>query len=237
MMARGIFRAFPGIHAARMSFMRGESSIFPWPSAAIDINFVARRYYWGGAEKLEANFTTFVLNGSTLDANGLTPTGTVDITLALAGLGTYVPGSWGMAFYTLGLPTVTGTYFQIDSGANTNRIAAQHSSINARLTTTVVTANVGQTNQSVAGTETTGSRLGAALSYVTDNVLHSANGASATADTVATMPAGITTLRIGRNANVSTQPNGTIARIVLFTAAQANQAAVDALSLAMSGSW
>jgi hypothetical protein len=209
---------------------------FPWPAAAIDINFVARRYWWGGAEKLEANFTTFILNGSTFDANGLTPTGTVDITLALAGLGTYVPGSWGMAFYVLGLPSVTGSYFQIDSGANTNRVAAQHSSINARIAATVVVGNVSQSNQGLFGSDATGTRLGSAHSYTTDNVMASFNGTGATPDTLATMPV-VTTLRIGRNVNANTQPSGTIARIVLFTAAQADQAALDRLSAAMSDSW
>lgn len=207
---------------------------FPWPGAAIEINFLLRRYWWGGAEKLEANFTTFNLNGSTFDANGLTPSTTVDITLSLSGLGTYAPGSWGMAFYTLGFPASNSSYFQMDDGTSANRVVAVQLASTSRLAAQVLQATATQGNQTPAGTETTGVRHGGAHSYTTNNILCSADGVIAAPDVTAVMPT-MTILRIGK-ATGTGATNGIISRIVIFTTAQADQAAVTALSIAMRDS-
>jgi hypothetical protein len=206
----------------------------PWSGAAIDINFMRRRYYWGGAEKTEANFTTFNLNGSTFDSvKGLTPSSTVDITLGLSGLGTYVPGSYGIAFWTLGAPAALSSYLQLDDTTDSNRVYMAQVVANSRASGRVDSGGTNQSTQTPAsGSDVTGARHGAAHSYATNNVMFTANATASAADTAATMPTP-TVLRIGKMVAASTTPNAIISRIVIFTSAQANQTANNSLAVAM----
>src|SRR4030095_15043927 len=84
------------LSAAAVFGLAGASAavVFPWPGASADFDFVRRNYFWNGANRTEANFTTLVLNGATFGAQGLdfsTCTANPDITVSLATLAITMP--------------------------------------------------------------------------------------------------------------------------------------------------
>src|SRR4030095_12319490 len=83
--------------------------VVPWPSAAIDLDFVAQVYYWGGAFKTTGDFTAFSLGAGSIGASGLTPGSDTDIRISLSGLGAFIPGSYGAAVYQNSAPAATAT--------------------------------------------------------------------------------------------------------------------------------
>lgn len=214
--------------AMRAAALTGTPALaFPAPGAAVDIDFVNRRYWWGGSSKLEANFTTFVLNGATFGANGLTPTDTTDVTLALAGLGTFLPGALAAAVFHSGTPATTKCFFEIDNNVQTQRVVLQQSTTR---TLGLVTVSSGtQANMSVAGTTVIGPRQGLAGSYNTNDFKYAANGVDGTPDTAGNLPTAVATLRIGRSFTGADAALGSIARLVLFGATK-TQAELNALS-------
>lgn len=203
---------------------------FPATGASIDLDFVNRRYYWGGSTKTEAQFTTFNLNGSTFDANGLTPSATIDVTIALSGLGSFASGTQAIAIYNSAIPGTARQWAQIDDGSNTNRCGWQQQTT-GRLNAIIAVSTV-QSTQTPAGTETLGVRHGGAFSYQTDLVVMASDGVAAGADNLATMVTTATTLRIGKGATASSNALGSIARLVFYTTVK-TQAEVNAMSIAM----
>lgn len=219
----------PSPHRIATVFTR--KSWVPYVGAAIDLDFVAQRYWWGGAEKRTGDFTTYVLNGSTFDANGLTASSTIDITLALAALGTFVPGAFAAAIYHTSAPAGVKAFFGLDDGTTTERVNLSQNVTTATLLLSVVDGNVAQSNINNAGSGTLGVRIGCASSYQTNDMKSSVNGTGATADSVGTMPT-VTTLRIGKTTAASSNALGSIARVVAFTAVK-TQAELNALSTAL----
>lgn len=202
----------------------------PYTGAAIDLDFVAQKYWWGGAEKTTADFTTYALNGSTFDATGLTPSATIDVTLALAGLGTFIPGALAAALTMASAPPSGRHFVALDDGTTTERISFT-ATVTPQLSVQIYDGNVNQTNSPLTGAGALATRHGTALSYATNDIKMSANGTTTTQDVVATMPT-VTTLRIGKLASGATNPVGAIARVVVFTAVK-TQAELNALSTAL----
>lgn len=222
---------------ARMAFAMRSAALsaspapFPYAGAAIDLDFKQRRYWWGGAAKTEGSFTTFVLNGSTFGPNGLTPSDTIDVTLSLAGLGTFTPGAFAAAVTHASAPAAAKIYAQIDDTTSTNRIFLLQN------TTLVLGGNVISSNATVAtlgptsGTSALGVRHGYAASYAANNFKAAGNGVAATPDTAGALPA-VTMLRIGRGIGAANAALGALGRLLLFTA-EKTQAELNALSTAM----
>lgn len=210
---------------------QAQGLAFPAPSAAIDLDFVNRRYWWNGALRAESEFTTFALNGSTFDAvKGLNIATGIDVTLALAGLGTFVPGACACAVYHAAAPASTKGYFALDDGTNLQRAGI------VQVTTAALQLNV--VNSTVQGNVTGGvttalnTRHGYAASYDLNDFKAAGNGSGGTPDTVGTLPATATTLRIGKNFVAGSEALGALSRLVLYPATK-TQAELNALSTQM----
>jgi len=205
----------------------------PMAGAAIDLDFVNQRYYWGGAEKTTGDFATYTLNGSTFDANGLTPSGTIDVTVSLSGLGTFETDcTWGISAFNTAAPGANKSVFQLDNGSNTDRTFLQQTS------TGVWQPYLYSGNVLQAGGNTAASALSvkhaAGVAYELDNTLMSANGITGVSspDTACVMPVSITQLRVGRNNTVNTNPTLAIGQIVVFQTMK-TQTELNALTLLM----
>jgi hypothetical protein len=205
-----------------------RQSEWPLSGATVDLDFVAQRYWWSGGKKTTADFTTFTLSGSTFDGLGLTPSDTIDVTLALAGLGTFIPGAWAYAITQTAAPVANRAWVHLDDGTVSERVAA-YQTTGPQQSLAVADGGVAQAAIFVAATSLN-VRHGCCGSYATNDIKFAANGFQGTQDTVATMPT-VTTLRIGREPGVAA-PLGSIARVILFTAAK-SQGDVNAISIAM----
>jgi len=195
------------------SDIAGGGLPFPAAGSGIDIDFVNRRYWWNGAAKTEANFTTFTLNGSTFGPNGLLPTDTIDVTLALAGLGSLVPGAMAVGFRLNSVPGTARTIVVLDDGTVTERVAF---TVSTGGTAAFVVSDNNVTQASMSTPALALQRHGLAGSFDVNNFLGSADGAALTADNAGTLPT-LTTLRVGR-APAASAITGSISRIVCFTA-------------------
>lgn len=214
---------------ARMAFalrapalMASPPMPLPWQGAAIDLDFARRKYWWGGAEHVEADFTTFTLNGSTFSSRGLAPTDTIDVSLALAGLGTLVPGAYAAALYQTAAPGAAKVWFQMDDNVNNNnRIAClQAASLACQGSVNVGGAGQAAINATTAmGFATLNVRHGFSFSYAANQFDVSGNGFAGTPDTAGSVPT-VTRLRILKSLTATTSPTGTgiLSRLVLFTA-------------------
>jgi hypothetical protein len=207
---------------------------FPWTGASADLDFVRRRYFWNGASRTEANFTTLVLNGTTFGAQGLdftTATANPDITLALAAalnITNLPPVCYAVAGYFVSTPSGGKTLLQFDDGTNNERFY-----MNTQATPLIQVQTIdGGTSQSAQGPGSIApgpSRFGICFSADTNDVKAAGNGIESTADTAATMPT-VTTLRLGRNITAGTFPPAILSRLVIFTATK-TQAEVNQLSV------
>lgn len=213
---------------------RAPGGIPAWvtPGAVVDLDFANQRYFWNGAVRTTAEFTTYVLNGSTFDARGLAPTDTIDITLALAGIGAFAPGAFAATIYQLAAPGSSKTWFELDDGTNNNKVAfAQTPGLVGQLL--VNTANVSQAainNGSGSNLALLNTIHGVAASWTTNPTDLSVNGIIGVTDTAATLPA-VTTLRILKASVATSGPVGTgiLGRLVLFNAGK-TPAELNALS-------
>jgi hypothetical protein len=204
-----------------------------WPGAAVDFDFIRRRYYWNGLTRSEANFTTLVLNGATWGAQGLdfsTCTVNPNITITLAALGIAMPPCvFAMAGYFLSTPAATKAFFEFDDGTLNERFVV-NLVVNPLVNLQVIDGNVGQSVQNPGTINTPSVRFGIAFSAQLNEVLAAGNGIAVGADTVATMPT-VTTLRLGCNAAAGTFPPAILSRLVIFTAVktqpQVNQLSID----------
>jgi hypothetical protein len=200
--------------------------------AAIDLDFVDRRYYWGGLSRDERDFTTFNPGNSTLNANGLTPIdNTVDITLSLSGLGFGAVGSFAVVVTHPASSPQARYIMSLDVNDLTpnNRISILMQTTGADIYH-VMNASVLQCALTSA-VLAVGTRYGMAASYNTNNFLASLSGTALTADVTGT-PITPTMLRVGRSPTLGTPYLGSIRRVVAFTAAQ-TQGQLDALSVAL----
>jgi len=199
----------PGIMAAK--------DWVPIAGAAIDLDFIKQKYWWGGALKTTGNFATYTLNGSTFDANGLTPTGTIDVTISLSGLGAFETNcTWLFSGFNTSAPGSNRHAWQLDNGSNTDRTMLQQTSTGV-WQLLLNSGNVAQIGFNT-GANAIGVKHAAGLSYELNNSPGSANGVSAVGspDVACVMPVSLTTLRVGRNFTINTNPTMAIGRIIIF---------------------
>jgi hypothetical protein len=211
----------------------GSRENFPFDGSILDLDFVNQRWFWGGAAKSIADFTTFTLNGSTFGGLGLTPSTTIDVTVALAGVGTVVPGVMAGVFAHNALPAGNRIVAVLDNGTNNESIVYLQTPGSA-LSCQVITGGVSQSN---VGANIAASALNTphafAGSFDANNFLSSTNGVAGNADVSGTLPT-VTTLRIGKNVSANTEALGAIARLVLFTAAK-TQAELNQICFTLRG--
>jgi hypothetical protein len=233
-MTRASF-AFPGVQAARVGLIRDSAApvVFPWPGAAADLDFVRRQYFWNGAARTEANFTTLVLNGATWGVQGLdvsTATVNPDITISLATLAIAMPPCvYAFAGYFLSTPAASKTILEFDNASNNERFFVNLTS-GPQIQVQTVTGGVSQASQTPGSISTPSTRFGIAHSAQLNEVLAAGNGIGAAADVVATMPT-VTTLRLGANAGAGNWPPAILSRLLIFSAvkiqADINQLSID----------
>jgi hypothetical protein len=218
---------------------RGQVAVFgsrpfPYPEASAHFDFVRRRYFWAGVEHREAEFTTFT-NPSfgTQHLAGLTPIVAGTVTeLAFSALGLAFPLCMAAVFMPTAMPGLEAGLVTVDDNvANTNSVHLSHSTVpGARSvvrTATVVVATLNSTNPT-AGLYT---RNAVAGNYETNNILASLNGGANgfVADTVAGLPAGLTTVRFGKRIQAATELLGTLRHGLFFSGAR-TQGQLDAIT-------
>jgi hypothetical protein len=190
------------------------ADIYPYPRAALDLDFIKQRYWWNGRIRQTSEFATYTLNGSTFDEKGLTPTATIDVTVLLSGVGTLVPGSFAFVATQTAAPGTARVLFQMDNtGANERVWAAQATTNN--LTFTVIDGGAATASITVTGLGQLRRPSACAANYDTDNFLWAADGRAGTADTSGTLPT-VTHLRVGKGTTADSQFLGAISRIILF---------------------
>lgn len=190
---------------------------WPYSGASLDLDFINQRYWWNYRERQTSEFTTYTLNSSTFDRNGLTPTATIDVTVAIAGTGFTLPGT--MIAIVIATSNAAGgsarTPVVLDDGTAANSVSFNQNAANGNLTFNVLASSATQ----AAIAPPIGTRLNAptaiAASADTNSFLFSHTGRAATADVSGTLPT-VPTLRIGKNFSASTQFAGAIARVVLI---------------------
>jgi hypothetical protein len=205
---------------------RGAYGEWPLPGWLLDLDFINRRYFWGDEEKGEADFTTFTLNGSTFGPNGLTPTATVDITLATSAFGFVIPGTLVAQVFPTSDPAAGRSAVVVHNGGANNEFRFQQQATTGSLGFIVNTG--GTAVASIIVGRMLNARNGLAASFGTDDVKAAVNGVAGTADPSAVMPA-VTTAQFGKRFTASTEFLGAISR-VLFRAGASTQDQLNALS-------
>jgi hypothetical protein len=197
------------------------------------LDFVRRQYFWNGATRTEANFTTLVLNGATWGPQGLdfsTCSANPNITISLATLAiTMPPCVCALAGQFFSTPAALKILLEINDGTANERFAVSLLT-NPIINLATVDGGVTQSSQNPGTINTPATRFGLAFSANLNDVKAAGNGVGATADTVATMPT-VTTLRLGANNTAGTFPAAVLSRLWIFTAVmtqpQINQLSID----------
>lgn len=205
--------------------------IFPWPRAALDWDFVKRRYWWGGQERHTGQFTTFTLNASIFSQYGLTPSTTIDVTLALSGTTFTLPGTLAARLYQTSNAPGGATRHPVilDDGTNAERMGFTVNASNGNMACTTVDGNVTQAAPALGSILNIFS--GVAGFSDTNNFLYSRNGQGGTADTSGSLPT-VTTLRLGKSITASTEYVGAISRVLLFSGVR-TQGELNELTIAL----
>ncbi len=203
----------------------------PFPGAIMDLDFINQVYFWNFGWRDTTDFATFTLNGSTFGFNGLTPTSTVDITVALSTIGSIVPFGIAAVFYPTSTPGATAFLVDISDNTISNRVSLAQGTFP---TMQVINGGVSQANPS-GSPLTNGSGPYAYVGLAQDaNFRFSLNGVSATAVLSGTTPTTLTTVRIARRIDTGTQPLGALARVVLFDGSM-QQTQMNLTSALLSG--
>lgn len=193
---------------------------FPDPEAVLDLDFVAQRYWWNGASRTTGEFTTYVLNGSTFGAQGLTPTDTIDITVNVSAFWS-APGAFAARLFPTANPAAPRHAFMVSDGTDANYASINQniSSGQHRLLVAVASAAVGLVP--LNGTLNVPSGFAASFDVNDDRMYR--DGVAGALDNIATLPSP-TVLRIGRSntGGVGTSYVGAIGRFTLYNPVQTN---------------
>ena len=208
---------------------RHRAAMWPMPRAVLDLDFVRQRYWWNGQLRTTAAFTTYTLNASTFNEYGLTPSTTIDWTLALAGVGTVVPGAYAVLAGHNQTVAAANNIFQLDDATANERVACNQSTTPS-FQIAVVDGGATQCTLGPAVAGTLNVFHGHAASYDTNSFIAASNGVLGTTDTAGTLPT-VTTLRIGKGTAASTEILGFISRLILFNSVRTS-GEVIALSVA-----
>jgi hypothetical protein len=232
-----------------VSFQRGYNTSSPYVNATLGLaasaqfDFVNRRYYWDGKQRLERDFTSFVgaTFGTGADA-GLIGTGTAadyDISLAWASLNISAPFVMVSVFRSKSLGSITQNVVTVESTTTPteNYFAHQISSLN-RLQFQNMVSNTTQANQQRVTPATAIDTNYAIASLVKENLFRSSvNGAAlGTEDTSGVLPT-LNTLRLLEQGGNARPFTGRIRHVLFFqqtSGAEISQVNLNALSDALS---
>ena len=228
---RPIFRSDRRIARSRQQSGRGApgDDWTPLSGAAVHLDFTRQRYYWNGAERLAANFTTFtggtfssglVLDGVAVNFDISVSLATANISLPCVLIVSYTPGS------------VTGTQYIGSIDTDVNNVCSIGLSGSSKLAF-VNTAGVTQASVATAANASIGTRITCGANFETNNILLSDGGVTAgTPDTLATLPS-LTTIRIGERSG-GAPFTGTVHHIVIVGGAQ-TQGNLNTFTAAVAG--
>ena len=187
----------------------------PYPGAAIHLDFIALRYYWGGSEKTApGDFVSWT--GVTIGANGLEPNDATAVILDA----TAVPLAPPCVLAVVLFPTTSQNsriagqlYNDSDEVANVCRFNQIFGPDRMQM---IVTTS-GSTQATGTNTITLGQKTAWGYSIAPNNVLFSKDGIIATtADTLANMPSGLNRIRVGNRNAVNTSFGGSIRHFLGF---------------------
>ena len=205
----------------------------PIAGASVDLDFRNRQYYWGGAPKGQADFTSFSLSGGcSHGSDGVILDGTAgnfDVSVSTATLGISFPCAL-IAKFTPAVVDGTGrAAASIGSGTLNYTAVGLHTNNGARV---YVLVSGGAQAALINTTLSAGIAYTVGGNIETNNVLQSINGSTgAAADTSATLPS-ITALTIGETVSGGTPFNGTVHRVVVIAGAL-TQAALNNYTAAL----
>jgi len=218
-----------GMYAAMvLAAGSGSRRWAPLTGAALHLDFVNRKYYWNGAERLATDFTSFT--GGTFSSTGLVTDATAasrDINIAAASHGLSYP----LAVIVNFTANSSADQLAVSINADTsNYVGLGKDSINRGRSQVITGGSTVADRFIAAGVPGVRETLGS--NFETNNILQSLNGATgAAADTSATLPT-MGALIISERPN-NTQPfNGTIHHIVIASGAK-TQAELNALTAAV----
>jgi hypothetical protein len=112
-------------------------------------------------------------------------------------------------------PVASCRVWQIDDGSSANRIAQYRNGGNTSWRSLMTAASVDQVVGTDFMTETGGAEVCMVYAWATNSVAFTGNGGTTATDAAATIPAGLTTLRLGHQFGNNNQP--TTGRIKLLT--------------------
>lgn len=199
----------------------------PWPGSITDLDFAAQTYYFNGAMRTTAEFTSYTLGGATFVAQGLqfvaanTPVITVPA-------GSIQPGCIGIAIYNNAVPAGVNVALQLDDGTTANRVAFQQQAT-ANLRCLVVSGGTNQLTTSFVASAT-GTKYGLAQSWdaTGPSFKCSRDGTALTETTTGTLPGAPTLLRIGKGTTAGCAET-IIARVIVMSGSK-TQAEINALA-------
>lgn len=166
----------------------------PYSSTSVHLDFINRKYYWDGAERLEADFTTFTGavfgSGAAAGLTGAGVAGDHDITIAWANLNISAPFVMATVFRPAVLPGTQMHIVNIDAAATPMQNRSTHTVTAASVASAAtLVANVTQASQT-SGTVLTINTNNAIATLVQTNLFrNSVNGATSGAeDTSGSLP-------------------------------------------------
>lgn len=225
-----------------VSFQRGYNTTASYVGASAHLDFVNRRYYWDGKQRLEADFTTFT--GATFgtgDDAGLIGTGTAtdhDISIAWADLNISAPFVMAVVFRPKLLNATTQFIVSVEAATAPaqNRVSSYVSPANGSRFQ-IVESNIAQAQQSSTGALTVDTNYCQASLVQTNLARNSISGATAgTEDTAVVLPT-LSRVRLLENVTNLTPLTGRIRHVLFFqntSGAEISQADLNTLSGALS---
>lgn len=220
-----------------VSFQRGYNTTASYVGASAHLDFVNRRYYWDGKQRLERDFTSFVgASFGTGDAAGLTGAGTAtnhDITLDWAALNISAPFVVAVVFRPALLNGTTQFLVSVEAEATPaqNRTSQFIATTNAARHNTLV-GNVSQVAQSSSAL-TVDTNYAIATLVQTNLFRNSLSGATAGAeDTSGTLPT-FSLIRLLEAPSNNTPLTGAIRHVLFFqntSGAEISQVDLNTLS-------
>lgn len=224
-----------------VSFQRGYNTTASYVGASAHLDFVNRRYYWDGKQRLERDFSSFVgASFGTGDAAGLTGSGTAanhDITLDWAALNITAPFVVAVVFRPALINGTQQFLASLEAAAtpSQNRTAQFIATTNAARHNTLF-GNVTQATQS-SGALTVDTNYAMATLIATDLFRNSLNGATAgTEDPTGALP-DFSLIRFLEAPSNNTPFTGAIRHVLFFQntgGAEISQADLNTLSGALA---
>jgi hypothetical protein len=190
---------------------------FPILGAAIDLDFVNKRYYFNGAERTTAEFGAYAPGGAVFSADGVAPdTTSFDVWVP----GASMPGTFAAAYKVPGKPASNRAIVSFNDGS-TNNMSVLYQNLGAppggSPYVNSFTAAVNQDVQyGMSSVYPSNQRWGVACSFGTNDFKAAHNGTPLNPDQTGTIPTGITRLQVGSVPGGALPAKATIARVLAW---------------------